>query len=521
MIVHGISRANRRGPGLQRRPMQNLARIGLPLLALLLAGCIGAIVSLVGPTQRTTLLMALTAVLATPIVVQAIRRRLDLFEPLTIMCIVLLAMFVGRPISLIVHDQYTHIGYDFAATFDRALVVALIGCVFFVIGYFVPWGRRIGERTRPIAGEWKADAIVKFALGLALLGGLLYSLFLLQSGGITALQSILSGRNSANELSYRQSTGYLYQALSFTVPAALLLLGAGVSRRRPLLFVLAIIVVTPHLIISSALGNRQSMMLALLPMVTFLFLICRRRPGALTTVIALYLTVAVGIGFLGDQRFSEGRTEDRINILADTLVHPNRGIDRLLKGGDTAMFDTLAIMQGVVPGSLPYQHGALVEDIFIRMVPRVLWPDKPLESNDRFVVYLWPGHYELVRASSASSFLGNLYQDSGLFSVAAGMLLTGIFLRGAWAWSRRWADNISVQLAYSALLPYAVVLARGILSGTVALTLFTVLPLFIGFWLARREPARTEEGHADRDLRCLCQTTDLRPSTSCAHGLES
>jgi hypothetical protein len=145
------------------------------------------------------------------------------------------------------------------------------------------------------------------------------------------------------------------------------------------------------------------------------------------------------------------------------------------------MFDTLANMTATVPSRLPFQYGHTLLDLVIRMLPRPLWTTKPMEANDLFVSTLWPEEYSRSRASSASSFVGQLFLDSGFFSVTIGMIALGIFLRFLWEWRSNWPDDPGTQIVYASILPFVVILARGTLTNVLSTGLFVYIPLLIFF----------------------------------------
>jgi hypothetical protein len=154
----------------------------------------------------------------------------------------------------------------------------------------------------------------------------------------------------------------------------------------------------------------------------------------------------------------------------------------ILTGPDAEMFDSLANELIVVPDQLPFQHLATVTDIFVRAVPRPLWPDKPLEANDAVVATLWPMHYSQSRAGPAFSLIGPFYADSGMPTVMFGMFVVGIVFAMLWRWFQRYSNVVTAQLVYSMALPFVLILMRGTIPDTLARALFFVVPLlFLSF----------------------------------------
>jgi hypothetical protein len=458
--------------------------IGCILFALAVAA--GAVVGAQQPSNRSILLVSLSSLLIFPVLIRILQRRFDIFEPLPLACGALLVMFVGRPVADLLYDQTVHKGYDIMATFDQALFVAFLGCLAFLIGYAVPFGKTVGRKLPSLGSSWNSDLVIPYAIFLFVLGIGLYSMFILKSGGLDTLTGLLDGQRVGQDNLFRGSTGYLYQAILFTIPAALLLIGTASLRGWKGLYVAAAAMLLPLVLLGAARGSRFNLLLLVSSSVIFIFLAKGKRPGRLSTMVSTYLGLTVLVGFLGDSRNAAGRDDSRMTILWEAVKHPQFAIERLLNGGDAEMFDTLANMLTVIPNDFPYQHGAVLTDLAIRVIPRPLWPDKPMEANDQFVAYMWSEQYQVARAGSASSFIGHLYQDSGLWTVFLGMFALGAILKATWVWREKWSGHLSVQLVYATVLPITLVLLRGTLTFAAVNAAFIIMPLALGLWVARK-----------------------------------
>lgn len=458
--------------------------VGSVVFALAVAA--GAVVGTQQPSNRSILLVSLSSLLIFPVLIRILQRRFDIFEPLPLACGALLVMFVGRPVADLLYDQTVHKGYDIMATFDQALFVAFLGCLAFLAGYAVPIGNRLGQRLPSLGSTWHSDLMVAYALVLFVLGMGLYALFILQSGGAATLIGLLDGRQSGQDTLYRQSTGYLYQAILFSIPAALLLIGTALLERWKSLYFIAAAMLAPLFLLGAARGSRFNLLLLISSVAIFVFLATGKRPSRLATGVTIYLGLTVILGFLGDSRNAPDRDLSRLAIFWQSIRDPVAAVGRLVDGGDAEMFDTLANMLTVIPDDFPYQHGAVLTDLAIRIIPRPLWPDKPMESNDQFVAYMWSEQYQVARAGSASSFIGHLYQDSGLWTVFLGMFALGALLKATWVWREKWSRDLGVQLVYASVLPITLVLLRGTLTFAVAKAVFIILPLAFGLLVARK-----------------------------------
>ena len=488
-----------------RTPL-NSRRIGsvaFVCCAVLLAAACGALATVAQPSLRGLLIATIAVVLLVPVVLRVFQRRFTLFEPLTVMCIALFIMFVVRPILLLANGQTTHLGYDINPNFDEALLVALAGSIAFVVGYFTRVAARVGRVLPPVGRSGThLDATVVYALGLFAVGMLLYAAFLAGSGGTAALESLLSGRRPEQNDFYLNSSGYLYQGLFLCGPAGLLVFSAGLEKRRAVLMLGGALMMVPLAMLGGATGGRLSLMVLLTPPLTFLILRTSKRPPAWMMVTGVYFALTVGLGFLGQQRDAEGRTQSRPTLLQEAVIHPERSLETVFLRNDTEMFDTLVVLTATVPERLPYQHGSSLTDSITRAVPRSVWANKPLDANDQFITTVWPAHYASSRASAASSVIGNLYQDSGLWTVGLGMTVIGVAARALWEWLRRWPNTTGVQLMFASALPLLVVLARGNIQSTLSIALFTLIPLAGGIIAAsRKDSAGSVDDVRHRPLR--------------------
>jgi hypothetical protein len=84
-----------------------------------------------------------------------------------------------------------------------------------------------------------------------------------------------------------------------------------------------------------------------------------------------------------------------------------------------------------------------------------------------------------MKAGPESSIVGNLYADSGIYTVVLGMLVVGAALRWAWLWYLKHSDCIAAQLLYAAALPFIPILLRGRFPDTFSRMLFVVAPILV------------------------------------------
>ena len=429
-----------------------------------------------GVTQRGFLLVAILMSLALPLSLKAAQGRLDLFEPLVFASLSLAVMFLGRPLADLATGGFNHFGYNVLSSFDETLSVALIGIVAFECGYASPVSR-IWARHLPRPAMFRAARIAVVAWVYALLGAFLFWLFLAQYGGFRLLPALLRGRAASDNALFLGSTGYLYNGILLWGATVLLFLAVATVARRRRYYVWFLAFLLPLLIFYGARGTRSELLPLVTAIPTFWYLSSGRRPRLRTVAVVLLVGFSL-LGWLGAIR-TAGERGDVYVKLETALSSPFRGASDILTGADADMFDSLANELVVVPEKLPFQHGATITDVAIRAIPRPLWRDKPLESNDAVVNALWPAHYLQSRASPAFSLMGPFYADSGVLAVAIGMFLTGAALGALWIWFCSHQGSVTAQVIYAMSLPFVVLLMRGTIPDTLSRALFLIVPLVL------------------------------------------
>ena len=137
------------------------------LISVLAATLVGLAVASISPSVATLLVIAIAITIALPLVIRAVQGKFDPFEPIVFFVLSYGTMFVVRPAAMIGRDEYYFLFapyVDIRATFDEMLVLALLGALAFVLGYFLPLGRQLARRAprpprragRPVRGRSRA-----------------------------------------------------------------------------------------------------------------------------------------------------------------------------------------------------------------------------------------------------------------------------------------------------------------------------------------------------------------------------
>lgn len=458
---------------------------GLKLLLVILIWLLVVLesIALADAFQRALGVALISTVLLFPLAYRISQQSLDLFEPLLPATVALAAMFVGRPLLDQVSGRYSHLGYGFNGSFDNALYVALLGCIAFEVGYLQPF--RFAAVVFPKGlPRFPLRVSATYGLALGLSGLALFSSFI-ASVGLGGLLVLLGGRSRAYDDLLRSSTAYQYGGLSLLQPASFIFFGLAVAYRKWSLAIWGCLLAFPFVAFHIISGDRS----ALLPFATgaasIYYLYTNRRP----VIWKLVLVGVVGLSLssaIRTLRFTNTAQSQTTSGGGDFFLNPSDAALSTFSQDDDEMFDTLANIVEFVPAHIPFRNLGAITDIGIRVMPRILFPGKPLEMNDQLNATLWPQRWARTRGSAASSLIGYFYLDSGFLSVAVGMFLIGAVLRAAWEWYLRHPKNMGVILLYAFVPGLVINVLRGTLITSVASSIFSIVPMIIFQLLVRR-----------------------------------
>lgn len=434
-----------------------------------------------------TLVGAVATVLAAPLVARALGRRFDLFEPIVVFAIAYGVMFVSRPAWMLAHDRLVWEGprsvTSVASGFSKMLLLALVGAIAFVVAYETPLGRKAVVDSRA-PGDLKRGRAVVVALTAGALGIASFVAFLAYESSPSPLAMILRGRTTQLWQDVSSAPLYLWNMFLLLIPAALVLVVAGIERRNRKLVLAGLLFAALYLFRAVPLGDRS----AILPLLGGGFVVSylrRDRRPSILLLSAVVLAALVGSAFLSDLRGRSTRHES----VAQTIVRstrPARILSPIVSGPDSEMAPVLAAAVGVIPARLHYTYGTTVlGDLVTRPVPRKLWPDKPLPPRDKLIATLWPK--EKTTINPEFSVLLYFFWDFGFPGVVLGMALFGVLARGLYEYWLEHRRSSAVQVVYALALWFLVIGLRDSPVDTFVEFVFVVVPA----WFAvRRSTSR-------------------------------
>jgi hypothetical protein len=410
-------------------------------------------------TAEAVLIVGVGVLLALPLLWRGFSRRLDPFEPIVIFALAWGVMFVLRPAAILIRGDYLFYGVDISSTLGKAVLLALLGGVGFIFGYELSLGGRFAGRlpTPPsdiVPKSALLGAFVVSALGLAAL-----ALFLLPSGGVHAIDTLLNGRSiELNDL-IEKSTTYLWYGSLLVVPAALAGFAVAFVDRRPTFIASAALLMALALLRIVPTGNRIFLLVLLGGIVVFVFLQLGRRPGMVALAIGLVLALVASYAVLTFRDSENRKTPTKaLHALVST---PSLILRPLVKGPDAEMAPALAGALLVVPDQLHHRYGgAIFGDLLVRPIPRQLWAGKPDTPGHEVTAKVWPVARATGAFDPAFTPLLYLYWDFGLPGVVVGMALLGIAARALYEYLLRHAHSVLARLVFAAGLWYFVVALR-------------------------------------------------------------
>jgi hypothetical protein len=430
--------------------------------------------------------LAIGLVILAPLAARAISREFDIFEPLVWALAALFVMFVIRPLAVTAYGAFTFRSrYDLAPLIAPALNVALIGCASFVLGYFLPVGARLAQRLAPARETSAPDRVLILSAVLAFLGVVGYAIFASREGHSVA--DIARGGLHGDAT----STAYFYYAPYILIPAGLLLYREGLLQQSIKLRFAGVVCVLPLVNSLTGAGERVWLLVIVSAFAVYSYLRRGTRPRVATVAIVVLVGLVVVVS-LRDVTF--GSSHDSVgSSIHNTMTAPSRAARTFLTDADTEMLSGLALEVGAVPRVQSYEPGSAVTTFLSHPMPRVLWPNKPRQAEDRLNERFFATQgYRAGEPGVSYSLLGGLYFDSGVLGVAIGMAFIGVMLRVLFEYFRRYEQNDAVRLLYAATLPFVVVLMRGNLQDTVSRMLFVVVPAYLVLrWSARGQNVRT------------------------------
>jgi hypothetical protein len=321
----------------------------------------------------------------------------------------------------------------------RALWLVALGLAAWMLGYIIGPGRLLRARfatltarvTRKFTTEVRSPLAPWILYGIGIAGRLASTATTGRFGYAGDASSVVS-----------TATGYgqILTALSLCAPLAVAAAAIQVYReQRTYARVTLVVLFASELIFGAAAGGKQSFVIAVLA-VAIPFSAARRRMPIISLIVLVVVFLAVVIPFNKAYR-STVRTGSVTLSPSEAIGSAPHIFQQTVAGQDPVMLvpdslgyllqrireiDSPAIIMQRTPGQVAFLSPLqLATAPVIGIVPRALWPGKPILLSGYQVSQLY---YELpstVYTSSAVTPVGDLYRHGGWVPVIVGMFVIG------------------------------------------------------------------------------------------------
>jgi oligosaccharide repeat unit polymerase len=360
---------------------------------------------------------------------------------------------------------------------EVALEVALLAIAAFAIGWYwrPPVGSPVAYRVR-----WRLPALRFFGIVYTIVGLAFFVVGVALLGGPSVLLAGLGDR-----LRVTQGLNYLLQATVLLVVVSLAwycwLLTTGRSTRSVAFWSYTLLAFG----VSALQGSKSILFVFLLALAVLHDRLRARIRGALAfaggaiTFVALTAYALFAREFLALGRLVTLETFDVASML---------NVLRVEFFGNFIQLQTMMVLVGRVPQELPFQWGRTYLATATMVVPRGLWPNKPLPSTGVFTLAFWPDSWLLAGTTLPPGLFGEFYLNFGWIGVALGSFLFARLGRTLLARQAAAPHDPTRVLVYALFVAMAAHYVRGDFAVTVGLLELLLPTLVLLLFCTRREP---------------------------------
>ena len=325
----------------------------------------------------------------------------------------------------------------------RALWLVAVGMTAWAIGYFIG----PSQLARGLATQGMGTLRGRFAPEVRSLAAP-WILYAIGIGARLASTATTGQLGYVGDAAAAVSTASGYQgilsALSLCAPLAVAAASLQVFRERlPGARTTLAVLFLVELAFGAAAGGKQSFVIAVLAVV-IPFAAARRRPPAVALIAFAFIFLAVVIPF--NHAYRNTVRQGSVTLAPGQAINAAPGILRQVVTGQSLVtllpdsldylaqrireIDSPAIIVQRTPGQIPFRSPLqLVEAPIAGMVPRAIWPGKPIVVTGYRFSQEFFGLPSTVYTSTADTEIGGLYLYGGWIPVIVGMFLLGCGVR--------------------------------------------------------------------------------------------
>jgi hypothetical protein len=193
---------------------------------------------------------------------------------------------------------------------------------------------------------------------------------------------------------------------------------------------------------------------------------------------------------------------DRLTIVVGIFLDPtaalsqNEGVSALYSNrGDYS--DLLTAAMEYTPANEPYANGSTLEEVFIAIIPRAFWPDKPYQLGGSSFATRFTGIPFSENTSVAVSYLFEFYVNFGIWASVIGMFALGLLF----GWAERKFYGWTLRGEWYALAAVLGLWTVALEASTFAMAMMTLPPALVVAWSYTRISARFQNWHRPKPLK--------------------
>jgi len=351
----------------------------------------------------------------------------------------------------------------------KTVMACILGVFMFYVGYYSEIGRRLASAL-PLQKSVTMSKFRNMGLTYLFIGATITTLLVTDVGGIETYISLHWARRFFYSSYVTNYLLYFHRLLLIT---SIISLFVYVSVKKSvtvkiLWFMLTVVFlvyfmfeggrrIIVELIISLLIVRHYTVKRISLPKISF--------AGALLFLLVPVLDVFRSTVHLGFHEFKRYLLDADISLLLRYNTEYN------------GAFGVLINVVDKVPQEIDYFYGISFIRPLFAIIPRPIWPEKPLEVSQIMAHYLYPKE---VGLSVASTVVGEAYFNLGYAAIIIAMFTFGVFSKAIYIYLQRNTRNSSTILVYACVFPFIFEFLRGPISGGMLLIisqLFLLLPI--------------------------------------------
>ena len=415
--------------------------------------------------------------------VQLIKKRVDIFSPMTLVSVLYIFMFFVTPIYDICREDYLWFGVDLFEYGIKGSLVALLGYICFWFANIIIIRNKkmlIGENNKTNENELHVPIFqlngqgVKTFIIIGYIVCLIANIFYLRSvSGSSLLYFLTLGLMGTSGTATSGDFGAI-SMLSYALPSFCLLY-FEYGKSKPIKIIAFVLM----FMLQVARGFRFFILQIVVMFVAYYFLRNNKKLKFKTVIITALLSmipVLIMTMFRNTIRGGQGMDLSLVNWEA------------IVDAFDSAFWENLRIYKSyygiikAVPNMTPYLYGKqMIIYTAIMLIPRALWKGKP--GNPGTEAQRLGINQIAVMSGSAYPNLGEYYYELGIIGVVFWMIVLG-----------RWLQSIEYKYRYNAksnidYMKYSTILAvliQLIIRGYTPSNFWMLVVCMLPYWLVDR-----------------------------------